>query len=177
MDLIYLIGEPGVGKSTAVELLLSGRRRIQHATPLAHDMVPDLNMAVLGKRQAPFGGTDTLPMNVARTAEAWISSRPARTVLGEGDRLAYRGWFEAARAAGYNLRLLLLDAPPGTAELRRGIRAAEHGLKMQNPTWVAGRGTKARRLAGELNAAVVDASQGPAAVAAEILRLVPGLFG
>lgn len=174
-ELVYLIGPPGAGKTTLLTTVLEGQERIARTKPLKHEELPEMSAALLGHTAPPFGGTDTLPMNVARTAEAWIAGRPFPLVIGEGDRLAYPGFFAAAHRGGYQLTLVYLSVRGTAAAERREARAAAHNLGLQNPTWVAGRRTKAKRLAFELGAVLIDANQEPAAVAAQLLEAVPAL--
>lgn len=145
-DLIYLSGPPGVGKSTLMAHLTAGLRRAPHRKPFAHDELLDGSgrpVAVeLGHHREAFPGTDTLSMGVAPLAYAWIAGRPAELVLAEGDRLASRGFLRAATEAGYTAWLVDLDAPEPVLVARRDARGSR-----QNPTWVKGRVTKARRLA------------------------------
>lgn len=172
--LVYLIGEPGAGKTTTMTALTGGTAGwTEDGMPFAHQTRG--TVALLGKARAAFGGTDTLGMSVARTAEAWIATRPHEWVLGEGDRLAYGRFFDVAASAGYELHLIYLACPPGVAEQRRAARAAEHGLKPQNPSWVRGRASKATRLARAYGAHLIGAAHCTAAQADAIRELVPGL--
>jgi hypothetical protein len=175
MELLYLIGPPGAGKTTLLENALAGRERIEREQPLAHEELPELQAAILGRRRPPFGGTDTLPMNVARTAENWIRSRPFPLVIGEGDRLSYPAFFTAAAEAGYQLRLIYLGLPSRMAADRRAARAQQHGTSLQNPQWVKGRLTKAQRIAQEWGAVMIRADQSPEAMTRELLDAVPAL--
>jgi hypothetical protein len=158
LHLIYLIGGPGSGKTTVLETLLNMPGTEQQWAGW-DDPFPYLardELILLGRRRPGFGGTDTLSMNIARVAEAWITSTPARVVCGEGDRLAYPGFFDAARAAGYQLNLIYLDTHPVVAHARSVARADELHVKPQNEAWVKGRNTKAFKLASRYGAHVVN---------------------
>lgn len=158
-----------------MEALLAGQRRSPKTVPFAHDRLPDIGAVLLGKSRPPFSGTDTLPMNVARVAEAWLERQGDRLVLGEGDRLAYDGFFKTASDNGYRVRILNFEVRDAQAQLRREIRAAENGLKLQNFTWVKGRTSKAQRLASNWDAVPIDANGDLESVALEVLRAVPEL--
>lgn len=158
LHLLYLIGGPGSGKTTVMETLLNMPGTEQQWAGWA-DPFPYLRrdeLILLGRRRPGFGGTDTLSMSVARVAEAWIAATPARVVCGEGDRLAYGGFFDAARSGGYQLNLIYLDTHPLIAADRRAARAAELNTKPQNDAWVKGRETKAFKLAQRYGAHVVN---------------------
>lgn len=149
-DLVYVIGAPGAGKTTLVGGLVGPTGWTEQSEPIPHLSRGPIRMP--GRRRVPFGGTDTLAMNIARKAEAWIASLPAPLVIGEGDRLAYGRFFDVAASAGYRLHLIHLGVRPEEAERRRAARADELGVPPQNPTWVQGRTSKAGRLAAQFGA-------------------------
>lgn len=171
-DLVYLIGPPGVGKTTLVTAMVGGLGDFaEHFEPIPHLRRGDLTMP--GRKREPFGGTDTLGMSIARQAEAWIASMPAPLVLAEGDRLAYAKFFGVAESAGYRLHLLHAVANPGTVAWRRRHRAEEAGTRLQNESWVQGRGSKAARLAARFGAAQLDLSHhGAEPMAATVFALL-----
>ena len=172
LHLLYLLGGPGSGKTTVLETLLglpyNEQSWVGSDDPFAHLRLDAV--VLLGRRRAGFGGTDTLPMNVARKAEAWIASTPAQVVAGEGDRLAYNGFFCAARDAGYRLSVIHLDTGPDVAAQRRAARAAALGTKLQNPTWVRGRESKAAKLAARWSTDWVNGNNTVPTVVAIIRR-------
>lgn len=168
LDLIYVIGAPGVGKTTAVGELVGGTGWTEYRDPIPHLRRGDVVMP--GRARVPFGGTDTLAMNVARKAEAWIASRPAPLVIGEGDRLCYTRFFNTAESEGYRLHLIALYLDDAGAEARRLERARALGGKTQNPAWVRGRVAKVANTVAAFGAHVVDAYGTPAEVAAEMRR-------
>lgn len=158
-----------------MDALLTGHRRVEKTTPFAHSYLPDLGAVFLGKARPPFSGTDTLPMNVHRVAEAWLRVQKSRLVFGEGDRLACDAFLQTAVDSGYEIRLIYFEVADEQAKRRREIRAAENGLKLQNQGWVKGRGSKAERLAEKWGAIRVDANRGLEGVAMAVLRVVPEL--
>ena len=147
--LLYLVGPPGVGKSTVMAELTRRCRRELSPKPFAHDHLytDDLEPVgmELGRRRATFSGTDALGMSVQPRAVEWIASRPHRLVLGEGARLGTVGFLTAARTAGYRVLLVHLSAPEDVLERRRALRGSS-----QSPAWMRGAETRAQRLADRM---------------------------
>jgi hypothetical protein len=153
--LIYLVGQPGAGKSTLMARLTEPFDR--HAVPdvlltdnmVAHDVLmlrdsPEIVGAELGKRRDAFSGTDALPSAVIDKAVPWIATRPYPLILAEGARLANKRFLYAGLDAGYAVTLVLLDHDD--AETWRKLRAKQIG-RTQNPAWVKGRLSASRNLA------------------------------
>lgn len=141
--LIYVIGEPGAGKSTAMRKATEHFGRHPQQAPFAHDLLVSESAIVaaeLGKRRPTFSGTDALPMNVITKAERFLYETLAPVVLAEGARLGCRRFLEAAVEAGYQTHLLYLTTPHAAAQ-----RAARPGE--QKPSWVKGAATRAENLA------------------------------
>lgn len=141
-ELVYLVGPPGVGKSTAMALLTRDCMPLGCALqPFAYDLLqgPDGTRAArLGaNRPGGFSGTDALPMNVQPKAVSWLAVCPFKLVLGEGDRLGNVKFFQAALVLGWRLHLVGLTASQDELEFRRRVRGSN-----QNPTWMRGRQTK-----------------------------------
>lgn len=161
MTLLYLFGPPGAGKTTLLATLLAGWRVVASYTePFAFRFRARAEHQVieLGAIKPPFSGTDTLSMSVGPTACAWITERPHPLIVGEGDRLAYGGFWRAAGDAGYRLALMFLDGPDQALEERRQYRARMAGREPQNERWVRGRASKARNLAQVWGAQRLDAT-------------------
>ena len=165
---LYLIGEPGIGKSTLMAQLTSTMLAIEQVSPIRHilwlDGYQEPRFAELGARRANgFSGTDALPMGIQPRATEWIAQRPYRSILAEGDRLANDGFFAAVEAAGYKLTVVYLA---GSVAAERRIQRGSR----QNPAWVRGRITKTERLAIKWGALdlIVDGKD-PATLAAELV--------
>lgn len=143
-SLIYIVGEPGAGKSTALAAATADWRRFPQTAPLAHDLLVgphDVIEAVeLGKRREAFSGTDALPMNAITKAEQMLARPPAPVIIAEGARLGVRRFFEHAVSLGYEVTLYNLTTP--YAEKQRGERGAE-----QKESWVKGARTRAANIA------------------------------
>jgi ribose 1,5-bisphosphokinase PhnN len=177
--LIYLSGPPAVGKSTLMAELTRHCRRTEGSAPFAHDLLKVNGATVgveLGRRRGAFSGTDALSMSVNPRACAWISRRPARLILAEGDRLANATFLTVAAESGYAVTLINLTADPDTLAARAATRGSD-----QNPAWARGRATKADRLAA---AAVVagwtvihinGAARAPDELAASLRAQIPAL--
>jgi hypothetical protein len=159
--LVYLIGQPGAGKSQLMARLTLPFQRVAIGTdeaPVAHDQLwravdPERDTASdthecvgaeIGVRRPSFGGTDALPSSVIDQAVPWLASVPYRLLLAEGARLANRRFLDAALGAGYTVTLVLLDHDD--ADVWRKRRAKLIG-RDQNASWVKGRLTASRNLA------------------------------
>lgn len=149
MRLVYLVGQPGAGKSTALNLATIDWSR----TPAAyvkgvpahqyrHDASDHLAAIELGAHREPFGGTDTLALNAQPKVLDLLAQRPHALVIGEGDRLANVKFFTAVRQLGIDLSVVYWRCPDELAAERRRSRAVTHGLELQSPAWVQGRITK-----------------------------------
>jgi hypothetical protein len=157
--LVYLSGEPGVGKSTLMREATSCWQRLPlpkdpgraPARDLLGDIATGRIAAVeLGRQRDTFSGTDALPSNCIDDAETWLRSgqaaRHAPLLLAEGARLANRRFLTAAVESGYRVDLLHLSGMAVAAE-RRANRARMLNRPQQNPSWVKGRRTAAANLA------------------------------
>lgn len=158
--LIYLVGQPGAGKSTLMAALTADYDRVPARPPdfpVAHDqLVNRITGAVIGAEigilRDAFSGTDALPSAVIDKAVPWIQSRPYDLMLGEGARLGNKRFITAAVNAGYDVTLALLEHDE--AEDWRAIRSK--ALKRtQNESWVRGRATASRNLADAFDGATI----------------------
>lgn len=180
MNLLYLIGGPGAGKSTLMGELTGGCGRRPGTDPIAHDILTnaagDPVGVELGRRRDDFPGTDALPMNVSPAACIWVQSGLGPgLLLAEGDRLAHMRFFDAARAGGYRVTVAYLDASGGLLASRCAARGAA-----QDTSWRKGRASKAARLAEIApllghTVLTLDASQPPAILVKQLRRDLPAL--
>lgn len=139
--MIYLVGQPGAGKSTLMRRLTAGFDRVPVNEPVPHDqlissVLGNVTHAELGRQRGDFSGTDALASSIITRAEPWIATRPYPFVLAEGARLGNARFLTAAVDAGYAVLLVVLDHPD--AEAWREIRSKQLG-KFQNIGWVRGR--------------------------------------
>jgi hypothetical protein len=162
VKLLYLIGEPGVGKTTLMANLTAklaapepgqtivGYNNQKHKVPYVQwDTFPDV--AEVGVRRPQHGGTDALGLHMSPVIGLWLQDRPFTYVLAEGDRCANSKFFGAVRHAGYELCLVHLSGPELAAE-RRTSRGTT-----QTEQWVNSRRTRAERLTQEWGALVLQA--------------------
>jgi hypothetical protein len=156
--LLYLCGEPGVGKTWTMDRLTEHWSRLPLApeadAPARDALVDDGTGAVaaveLGRRRDAFSGTDALPQTVITVAETYLTSGRARAetnlLLAEGARLANLRFLGAAADSGWLVLLVNLIGPELAAE-RRAKRAAALGRPEQAASWVTGRRTACANLA------------------------------
>lgn len=169
--LLYLIGPPGVGKTTALDAALAGVHRYEQSHPFAFQCYSvrgengNFSGAQLGGRRASFGGTDTLPMNVQPKVVEWLGRTPIANIAAEGDRLGNAKFFDAVVAQGWELTVCWLEAPWAVCQARRDGRGSS-----QNETWLKGRHSKVERLAVNWcsTAWVIDGCASVEAVAARL---------
>jgi ABC-type dipeptide/oligopeptide/nickel transport system ATPase component len=130
MKLIYLIGLPGCGKSTVMKSFMSEydwkERRVIDLL-YTHESG---NFRVLGKYEEGevFSGTDRLSMAVAPKAIEWLSTTPNEIVIGEGDRLNNKAFFEKAKEIG-ELHIIQLTVSDEERERRYKQRGSNQSDK------------------------------------------------
>lgn len=183
--LVYLVGPPGVGKSSVMAELTAGLHRVPYKDgQLRYDGLykthapPQTATPVgveLGARRNSFSGTDALGMAVQPHAVDWIGRTAEPLVLGEGARLGNVGFLSAARLAGYTLHLVHMTADPRTLAARRLQRGSK-----QSPVWIRGAETRARRIMDRMeldcDALWLDVSNcTPSQAAATLLVSFPAL--
>jgi len=179
--LLYLIGEPGIGKTTAMGALtapLVNLGLLDRPPPVRTvygNRAGEVVAVELGRRRRNgFGGTDALAMNIIDVAERYLTSGRAAAetplLLAEGARLANRRFLSTAMAAGWEVHLALM-ADTQLAARRRSARRST-----QNEAWVRGRATAAAGLFADPPPGVlthyVDVSGTPDDVAGRLARLV-----
>lgn len=144
--LVYLIGEPGAGKTTTVDAATADLTPVDALDPVPHRAWfsgEHLRFLTLGRHRPPFSGTDTLGMAIQPVVLGWLKHINAPiTVLAEGDRLGNRKFFREMTGAGWEVEVVHLVVPPHLAAARRAARGTT-----QDERWVAGRRTKVHNLA------------------------------
>lgn len=154
---VYLIGPPGVGKSTLMDGLLAPFERRGpikvpapvRTTPLSYEELWNGGRPVgcsLGFRRKSFSGTDALGMSVNPQAVAWAETGAAGwgEIWGEGARLANRAFLQALDRHT-DLTVVELVAAPRMLDERCALRGSS-----QSTAWRSGAATRARTLSSEL---------------------------
>ncbi len=169
--MLYLIGVPGAGKTTVLRSALASLPYKPLTQPAGVKRCVYANgLVLLGMWRDDFSGTDALPMNALYPVVEWLRTvRPSR-VVGEGDRLGNRVFFNAARQMGYDLTVALLDCSEALARRRCEERGSH-----QNETWWKGRLTKVANLRDE--ATLILPAERPVCELARRLRGHPALEG
>lgn len=162
--LVYLIGQPGSGKSTVTEELFGGLPSEASDDPIAHIVYP--SAIQLGAKRESFSGTDAFPMNIQPQVVPFMKDSAGQLFFAEGDRLANDKFFTSCVAAGIGLRVFMLHTPNAVAAERRKARGSN-----QSTTWLKGRITKVYRLWKSWGdkAYLLDGTKSPAEIAEELM--------
>lgn len=169
---VYLLGAPGVGKTTLMTSLLAGFTREKFAKP------PDCKVfgyepltvdgtlagAHLGRTREAFSGTDALPLNVLPEAAHWAAtSQLPELLLGEGPRLGHPRFLVALHERGVRVTVVHLTADPRLLDRRCAARGST-----QDADWRRGSATRA------LNAFLRCCAAGLGQVQLDTTYLTPG---
>lgn len=154
---LWIVGAPGLGKTTIARSLLTGRA----AKSVSFYEKPKWSIQKGGKVVAAghytgqaFDGADTLSYSGGQEAlDFWwkkLAKKAELTIL-DGDRLSnaktvtfFREIYEGGEVRSMKLRCVHLVADEDVARNRRELRAEGLGVPYQNETWVKGRVTKSR---------------------------------
>jgi hypothetical protein len=172
MNVIYIVGIPGSGKTSMVDGAL---RRLHASAEFIDHPIPHTRydgwLWHLGSPRANFGGTDTLSMSIQPRVIEWLPQAEADgcdLLLGEGDRLANNKFFRRCP----KLTLVYLDTPLSLARHRAAYRAVELGSGQQAESWWKGRVTKVDGLVGGNPHIRLDGRQSSDALAAELVTML-----
>lgn len=144
--MLFLAGEPGVGKSTVMKEFMqkfSPAWTVNKSFPLVPVMLPESgSIVVLGTYgDEIWGGTDRLSLSVQPKALEYVRSTSSDIVL-EGDRLFTQSFLRAVLEEGeVALRVILLNA----TDLAIRARHKKRG-DTQSQVFIKGRRTKIIRI-------------------------------
>lgn len=151
-QLLYIIGVPGVGKSTLVRRLVRGcPSKVVTVPYVAYteyraEVLP--RVVQLGYDREAFSGTDALGMAAQNHVLALIGEEKFPYIIAEGDRLANHKFFTAMEDLGYQVTVVALIGPDEMVGRRLAARNRELG-KQQNEQWLKTRHTKVDNLVEE----------------------------
>lgn len=160
MNMLYLLGEPGIGKTTLSRALFHGLNRVEKTLPYICWTEYHPKLCEIGRDRDTFGGTDALGMASQKKVIDWLESEPYPYVYAEGDRLANGKFFTWAQEFGVDLQIIHLTGERVAAK-RRKKRNEQIG-KEQNESWIASRRTKIQNVVKDFEPVVLelDASVG-----------------
>lgn len=155
----YLLGAPGVGKSSVMRELLRPWNvgeyvRLTEREMFGHhlyDAPRDYKGVYLGHLRPEFPGTDALSMSVQPEAIKWLRQDDGGQdfIFGEGARLGNAAFLEEL-ALRSTLTIVLLTADPETVEARLQARpdSGDHKTgrtgRSQDKKWREGQATRCR---------------------------------
>lgn len=137
---LWIVGEPGIGKTTIARMLLEShwRRDLEIISPKWTGFGPDM-CAAGWWRGEKFDGADTLPISQIKLAlPYWRDHMSHRVAVIDGDKLSNSGAVQVANEMGARMACVLLTGVSEAID-RRLVRGTA-----QNEKWIDGRRTKAR---------------------------------
>lgn len=165
---LWVVGAPGVGKTTAVRALL---------VPFERTIIKSPKWTLAGPIAAAghytgetFDGADTVPYNgAADCLAAWknLLRKKAKLTVFDGDRFSNKASLEFFQNLHTKPLIVCayIKASGDTLQKRRDARGSN-----QNATWLKGRATKAERFAGLFtNIIEIDGERSSTMVAADII--------
>jgi len=154
MDLMYLIGEPGVGKSTLMAALTEwgNQSSVEVDQPFRYRVWSN-GVVELGGRREGYPGTDALALDASPRVVDFLRFQRPELVMGEGARLGTEKFLLAAQSIGYELHLYHLVGP---ARSRRRERE-----KPQKESYAKGQRTKSAHLSTMFGALDISTTMSP----------------
>ena len=140
MELVYLIGVPGVGKSYIMQQVMANlggwsKQKI-NKTLNTYKSKKTRVLGVYEKKQM-YPGTDRLAMDVVNAAEAYFLTNPDEIIIGEGDRLNNKRFYDLFETK----TIIYVKATPETLQSRRIQRGGS-----QTDTFLKRVGTKCENI-------------------------------
>lgn len=147
MRVLFVVGAPGVGKTTFVREALLTQDAYLVQSPKWTVSEATRVVAAGHYLGATFDGADTVPYNGVKPAlqfwkERFLPDDAFDLTVFDGDRFSNRPAVDTLKACGVKLLCMHLTAPDTVADARRAERGSQ-----QNSTWIKGRVTKARNFA------------------------------
>jgi len=166
--LVYVIGYPGSGKTTAVNAAVNNLNPTLIMEPFKHTMY-DNGLIQLGYWREAYGGTDALAYNIQPKVIAWLPTCAAPLVIGEGDRLANNAFFTAVQEQGRRLRIAHIKV----GDLIALKRIRQRGSQF-NPAWIRRTMSKVDNLASKWRNYVVtiDGTRATDSICEELKELL-----
>lgn len=167
---LFLVGAPGVGKTTQIRLLLQPEQLFLcmiSKPKWTHTQ----NICAAGHYAGQtFDGADTVPYNgVQEALDYWARNfkKRMRLTIFDGDRFSHAGAVEFVKKHDVDVRVVLLTATANNLDARRKSRGSN-----QNATWLKGRETKAENFAENFGGRVVNTDRNITAVHADLLKML-----
>jgi GTPase SAR1 family protein len=168
---LFVLGPPAAGKTSMVRCLMEqlDPRQLRHLVPAPKWTVFPPAFAAAGHYAGNrFDGADTVPYNGVAPALGYAKNvlQDVPLLIFDGDRFSHAGARAQVEAAGWKAVAAHLSAAPDDMAARHALRRATGSN--QNPTWLLGRETKARRFSETFqNLCTVDTSNETPAQAAK----------
>lgn len=140
MNLLYIVGEPGIGKTTLAAAITAGWEYEEAPTPFPHTVYTNGVWQLGRQREGGYPGTDAMAMDIQPTVLQFMEGIKPKLVMGEGARLGNATFLNRMRQIGYQLHIVNLVGPLLAME-RRAARGSN-----QNENFIKGKRTQAINL-------------------------------
>jgi hypothetical protein len=172
--LIYGIGYPGSGKSSAFRTAMAGVQCMHEISPFPMAIYEN-GVAMLGrwqfaKNDAPCWGSDSMAPFMKPAVLGWMRQAMPKLVLVEGDRFNHKDFFEKCTGMGYEIKMVFFDVPAEVTRERYQTRED----KEANPGWYKGKITQVNstRELFKDSLTVIDGLQDKSLVAKELKEFI-----
>lgn len=141
---LFVVGQPGAGKTTLVRRLLGVSPRGE--LPIGGALHPKPKWTIVPSERygnvmaaghyigAAFDGGDSVGYSGVAEAMSYLARWRAEVALAifDGDRFSHAGVLAQLRLLNFDIHCAFIDLPDTAAELRRAQRAQGIGAKIQN---------------------------------------------